>query len=323
MGTGNADAVGACATRTSHTNAPAHVGVKSGLPVVLPHRGPLLLESNDNVVRPTGVMTETSTALSTQDGQGELLAPSTSLAVGRQSQRDARETHVSDTLQVRCVACDRLGHVDETSPECPFFGRRRGELDWAPQHADAALGDAVPHMSETNIRIFADGVEQERSRPRLYWYQHLAVEILVDNSYFGLGRASGDGCNCLIDTLRQKLPDVICCVPEVRRRLEALHPEIIPGDYLELHYWEDIVNLLGACNRVRAVTWAWAVRFQIVCVDLTWIGNGDVEPRGPPGSRTRLYIARVNQNHFIPLHRLHARATARASASSVPQTALL
>ena len=177
-------------------------------------------------------------------------------------------------------------------------------------------------MSQTNIRILADGVLQSRGERRAYWYEGRAVEICIDGASYGLGRASGEGCNCLIDTLRQKLPAVICDVPLVRRLLEARHRQretrITPGDYLDLEdYWEDILNLLGECNAVRPVTREWAVDFRIVCVELTFIGNGLVVPRGVPrGQRTTLHIARVNLNHFIPLHRLHAPATARASGSS-------
>ena len=177
-------------------------------------------------------------------------------------------------------------------------------------------------MSQTNIRIFADGVLQSTGEQRPYWYEGRAVEMFIDDARFGLGRASGDGCNCLIDTLRQKLPAVICHVRLVRRLLEDRHQyretSITPGDYLDLvDCWEDIVNFLGKCNEYRPVTREWAVDFRIVCVDLTLIGHGNVLPRGvPQGQRTTLHIARVNQNHFIPLLKLHAPATARASESS-------
>ena len=97
----------------------------------------------------------------------------------------------------------------------------------------------------------------------------------------------------------------------------------MPGEYLDLEdYWEDILNLLGECNEVRPVMREWAVDFRIVCVELTFIGNGNVVPRGvPQGQRTTLHIARVHQNHFIPLHRLRAPAMARASGSSSSSSA--
>ena len=39
-------------------------------------------------------------------------------------------------------------------------------------------------------------------------------------------------------------------------------------------------------------------RFRIVCVDLSYIGNGSVVGEGP----REVIIARENANHFIPLH---------------------
>ena len=152
---------------------------------------------------------------------------------------------------------------------------------------------------------------------------------MVEDRHYGLGSASGDGCNCLIDSSRQALPGVICSVPLVRTLLEERHrgrdTRITRGDVLDLERWEDIVNLLGERNEnrvhehnaVRRVD-AWASRFQVICVDLTWIGNGEVFPRGVREGRTMLHLARVNQNHFIPLIRLHGPPPSRAPAPSLP-----
>ena len=41
-----------------------------------------------------------------------------------------------------------------------------------------------------------------------------------------------------------------------------------------------------------------AITYKIVCVDVAWIGHGDVE--NEKGLKT-LYIARQNANHFVPL----------------------
>ena len=146
---------------------------------------------------------------------------------------------------------------------------------------------------------------------------------MVDDRPYILGGASGVGCNCLIDTLRQKLPDIICNVVLVRHLLEQRHRDrptrITSGDYLALDtYWEDIIDLLGEHNMDRRMQ-NFAARFQVVCADLTWIGHGDVLPGGPAGARrTRLHIARVNQNHFVPLIFRLGPLAARASAASMP-----
>ena len=170
----------------------------------------------------------------------------------------------------------------------------------------------MPHISETNIRIVANGVEQTSARREPLWYQGQVLQIELNGHSYRMGSASGDGCNCLIDTLRQVLPGVISSVAAVRAELENRHrglrTHIVPGAFLPLDFWDEIVDLLGFYNEVRRIRASWAHRFRVVCVDLTWIGSGDVFPRGASSdTRTTLAIARVNQNHVVPLFRLHDR----------------
>ena len=61
------------------------------------------------------------------------------------------------------------------------------------------------------------------------------------------------GSFCLIDTLRQLVPVVICSVSRVRAELERLHAgrtiAIVPLDYQDLSTdWADIINLIGEHN---------------------------------------------------------------------------
>ena len=53
-----------------------------------------------------------------------------------------------------CHACDRNG-CWHTKPSCRFYNRARVD------HADALLGDTVPHMRETCITCSADGMPRE------------------------------------------------------------------------------------------------------------------------------------------------------------------
>ena len=214
--------------------------------------------------------------------------------------------HRSDSS---CAKCGCIGHA---SHECPSFPLPRGQVEGAPNHPDCGWGDNVLHMSETCISIVADGVEQRAANRAPYWYRGQVLDIELDGQSYHLGSASGDGCNCLIDTLRQVLPGIMCGVAAVRSALEDRHrglpTEIIPGDYLPLDMWDDIVDLLGFHNELGRIRASWAHRFRVVCVDLTWIGSGDVFPRGASSdTRTTLAIARVNQNHFVPLLRLYGR----------------
>ena len=141
----------------------------------------------------------------------------------------------------------------------------------------------MPHISETRIRISSNGVEKTEAHREPFWYQREVLDIEVDGHAYHLGSASGAGCNCLIDTLRQKLPSIICNVANVRQELENRHrgkaTQIAPGSYLPLDFWADIVDLLKHHNVVtQAPRESWAHRFRVVCVDLTWIGHGEVFP---------------------------------------------
>eukprot|EP00973_Karenia_brevis_P058977 8211868-Karenia_brevis.AAC.1 len=53
-------------------------------------------------------------------------------------------------------------------------------------------------------------------KPGKWWRAYKNVEISVDGKGSTQGYASGDGCNCLLDTLRQKL-NIFSNVDRVRR----------------------------------------------------------------------------------------------------------
>ena len=191
----------------------------------------------------------------------------------------------------------------------------------------------MPHVSQTDVTMSLDGVQvQDGPRPEPYWYAGQTLEICVDGSLFQLGKANGDDNNCLIDTLRQLLNErpgafiVQGRVADVRARLEDMHrgggAPIASRDYLDLaDYWEDIVDLLERADEGRFVVPLGSARYEIVCVDMMWVGNGDRLPRRRDrGGRRPLYIARVNGNHFVPLkpvgHRRSLRPEPPASQSS-------
>ena len=89
-----------------------------------------------------------------------------------------------------------MGHAGEN---CDFF--RNEPVD----HPDAHPGAAGPHMiGEFNVQINGRFV-------------------MFNGHRFEIGRASGAGCNCLIDTLMQKLL-LVANVPAVRKRLREQFP---------------------------------------------------------------------------------------------------
>ena len=175
-----------------------------------------------------------------------------------------------------------------------------------------AGGDTTPHLQQTEISITSGGDVVERSQRQPGWWQGKRVEVSVNGIWFVLGRASGESCNCLIDTLRQLLPTFLCSVSFVRAELERRHARtptaIAPLDFLDLAlYWSDIVDISGQYNMLGRIQ-KLSSRFRICCVDMCWVGHGEVLPRDVPASaRQTLYVARVNQNHFVPLQRSRQR----------------
>ena len=188
-----------------------------------------------------------------------------------------------------CHACDRRD-CWRANPACTLRGEAR------LNHPDAAWGDTVPHMRETRVTCTADGSNIEGRLRESWWRPYRDVCFTVnDTEEFIMGEASGDQCNCLIDTLRQQL-HLECDVRAVRAFVQARHPDLIHGDYLELqHHWRDVIAGFAHFTGRDLMPSS----FKIVCVDVMFIGNGDVEGNGA----TVLYIARQNANHFVPLLR--------------------
>ena len=149
------------------------------------------------------------------------------------------------------------------------------------------MGDTVPHITQTEVRVHGD-------------------IVFVDGQRYMRGHASGARNNCLIDTLRQQLGLTVDC-SVVRRGLQARfrdgEAKVDAANFLELrHHWRDVIDLLFQAD-VSGKLKIDSSRFRITCVDLDFAGNGEVvqgdvgEPLHP------LCIARENQNHFIPLFR--------------------
>ena len=102
-------------------------------------------------------------------------------------------------MVLTCRNCGRVGHEDNRHLTWPYYNRDR------ENHADAAMGDTVPHMSQTNIGLYLDGAPLAYGAQRsAQWYEGRKLEIVVDGKSFEFGTASGEGCNCLIDTLRHE-----------------------------------------------------------------------------------------------------------------------
>ena len=145
---------------------------------------------------------------------------------------------------LHCTRCGQLGHA---SAFCSFFRRERDA------HADAQVGDYVPHMNQVDITIRVNGAIVEQCQREVGWWENQSIEIAVGNINFVLGRASGEGCNCLIDSFKQILPTSMFDVAFVRAELERRHAgrptAIVRRDYLDLAiYWADVIDIIGMHN---------------------------------------------------------------------------
>ena len=202
-----------------------------------------------------------------------------------------------------CGRCGKSGHAEN---DCPDFPLPRG-APWNAAHADAQLGDHVPHMRQ---------VRWELLRERTLGGSEI---VRIEGRDFYFGEASGDDNNCLIDTLKQKLK-AFASLQAVRRMLMDQYPagprRVTDENYLELEYhWRHVIEFLGAAsNNVTALN---PDRYRIVCIDRGYPGNGDVEGNGA----ITLHIARVNANHFAPLFPYHALCRGTASAAQSQQSA--
>ena len=209
-----------------------------------------------------------------------------------------------------CHSCDWPGCWNDgqglkrslnASSSCEFYGRTR------EYHADASMGDGINHIRQTDITCTADGIVIDgRCKPN-WWTRYDEVRFVVNHTeHFVMGTASGEECNCLIDTLRQQLQEhcddnvrrqlqLHCDIKTVREFVQAQDPDLMPGEYLELQkHWLAVLAGLGVFLDDDSL----AITYKIVCVDVAWIGHGDVE--NEEGLKT-LYIARQNANHFVPL----------------------
>ena len=130
------------------------------------------------------------------------------------------------------------------------------------------------------------------------WHME-GADIIVNGRRYGRGFASGLQNNCLIDAIRQQL-GVAANVAFVRSELQRRFPSgpdfVSAANFLTLHlHWGAVIDLLFEADvsgkpKVNHTT------FQITCVDLTYLDNGEVVGSGP----AKLSIARENTNHFIP-----------------------
>ena len=141
----------------------------------------------------------------------------------------------------------------------------------------------MPHMYQTVVRWQPSG------------------EVDIDGCRYKAGMASGLGCNCLIDSLRQVLgfaADVDAC-RQVREKLRQKFSRrdasfVGQSTYLDAHeHWEDVVRYWAEVTGAEVAP----EDLTVTCLSWQHDTSGLVEGRGP----RRVYIVNDDNRHFVPL----------------------
>ena len=195
-----------------------------------------------------------------------------------------------------CHACGKCGCYT-TNASCSFYGRGR------VPHVDASEhGVVAPDILERSVvQVTVD------PRTRTTW---LAFRYAGAAHRLFVGHASGQGNNCLIDTLRQLLNDhgfrVVADAAWVRLKLQAQFADQTPSqvttwNYLDLkEHWAAVIDLLGESARRNALDEHGLIchrRFSVVGISAAEKRIVAQEGTG----RTVLFVLHQAHGHFVPL----------------------
>ena len=152
----------------------------------------------------------------------------------------------------------------------------------------------------------------DRTPVRITRQEHLhRVLVEWNGRSFIKGNVSGEGCNCLIRTLRECLNDqgLICVadVPwirlELRKRFRTGENRVTEDNFLDLrNHWQSIVDLIGISARREGCDPAGhisAANFNVTAVLEDSRRVVEVDGEGP----IPLFILNEGNAHFVPLLR--------------------
>lgn len=202
-------------------------------------------------------------------------------------EQNDKEQHEADAqAALECDACGKKGHL-EGDPCCPFYGRER------LRHVDALVRDGtkINHIRQINAHFTGSG------------------QLAIGGTLYRPGHASGNGYNCLIDSLRQCL-NLECNVATVRQHLLTKFPRegasaVTEGNYLvaDLH-WEETIRGLGQASGKSAEVVP--EKYKVIMIE--WPNqprkrsrvHGDVMGSGSHV----LYLTNKGNSHFEPLQQV-------------------
>ena len=242
------------------------VASSSSSSTVAPSRTDGQVPANVSTARASSSSSSSAVAPSRGDGQ---VPANVSTAVASFSSSSSAVAPGRGDGQVQCTRCDQVGHSSEN---CPLFSGP------AVDHPDARARGGGVHMRGNIGRINYERIVNGTTR----------------------GEASGHDCNCLIYTLKQLISpnsnvDDVRKALRVRFRRKGSADQVTAQNYLDFgSHWRDIVQLFGKD----------ADNYNITCIDLQHEQIGEVvwNLHDMDGVH-HLYVARVNANHFILLHK--------------------
>ena len=195
-----------------------------------------------------------------------------------------------------CHRCDEIGCCDAN---CKHFKNERPNVAEAGDGSGRAAADI---FERTPVQIHRDAGNQN-------------VVVEFDNRSFIKGFASGDGCNCLIETLLACLNDndlrCIADVPwirqELRRRFRQGENRVTEGNYLDLrNHWTTIIDLIGISarrNECDPTNQIHARNFNVTAVLEEQRIVVERDGVGP----VNLFVLNEDIRHFVPLLRNRQR----------------
>jgi hypothetical protein len=201
-----------------------------------------------------------------------------------------------------CTSCGKRCHFSNVDVRCSFHGRDAGDLPWKASAADlldtvAGTGGLLPHRTQVEWSVL--GVDR-----------HSSTILRAFERDFFVGKASGEGCNCLIHALSQCL-GIITNIDNVRQDLIKQFSssdgrmKVARKTFLELEYhWLEVLRGIFRHADGHEIPDNLGNIFCVVGLYLDSPGHGLVVGNVAVSAR-RLVIGCQGFVHFVPCLPFH------------------